>query len=348
MMQNQRTEWIDLTIEKESSVNTEAHATANEQDMLLNIDFGNIEDVLDFSAPLVPTPTNVKNPKDPTEPCEPMTEEPVKIQPTISNIEFSKINGQNMLSNINFENVEDILDFSAQLVLTPTIIKNPRHLVEPCDLMTAEPDKIQPTISNNEFSKSNKVNYKTKPEQKMRFQCIICGNKFARSIHLRCHMYIHVGAMPYFCPVCRKRFSKNDHMLAHFYNHRNNTLHYCCVCGEAYNNLEEFSIHCRSHADSVYIKIAIDGLITDSDSSNSENDSQKEPIRVEDHAPVANSAERLGTISSVKMKGECITCVDNPLYLSHHKAISINSNVATSYSNTDSLMVSINVVHTLP
>ena len=344
-MQNQRTEWIDLTIEEESSVNTEAHATANEQDMLLNIDFGNIEDILDFSAPLVPTPTNVKNP---TEPCERKTEEPVKIQPTISNNNFSKNNGQDMLLNINFENVEDILDFSAQLVPTPTIIKNPEHLAEPCELMTEEPDKIQPTISNNEFSKNNKANYKTNPKQKMRFQCIICGNKFARSIQLRCHMYIHVGAMRNFCPVCRKRFSKNDHMLAHFYNHRNNTLHYCCVCGEAYNDLEEFSNHCRSHADSVYIKIAIDGLITDSDSHNSEDNLQKETIRVEDHAPVANSAQRLRPIFSVKMKGEYITCVDNPLYLSHHKAISIKSNVATSYSNTESLMVSINVVHSLP
>ena len=285
MMQNQRTEWIDLTIEEESSVSTEAHATASEQDMLSNIDFGNVEDVFDFSAPLVPT---------------------------------------------------------------PTIIKNHGHPTEPCELMTEEPVRTQPTGSKNEYFRNDGVGNKTVCKQKMSFRCIVCGNTFARSSQLHRHMYIHSAAMPYYCSVCRKRYSTSDRMLAHFYNHRNNTLHYCSVCGKAYNDLEDFSIHCRSHSDSVYIKIAMDELNTNSDSSDSEVDSQKEPITVEDYAPVATSAEGSGSISSVEMKEECITCVDNPLYLSHHKAVSINSNVATSYSNTDSLMVSIKVVHTLP
>ena len=289
MMQNQRTEWIDLTIEEESSVYTEAHATANEQDMLSNIDFGNIEDILDFNAPFVPMPTIIKNPRNPTEPCELMNEEPVRAQPT---------------------------------------------------------------SSKNEFCGNDGVGNKIVPKQKMMFRCVVCGNKFARSTQLRRHMYIHSAAMPYYCSVCRKRFSTSDRMLAHFSNHRNNALHYCCVCGKAYNDLEDFSIHCRSHSDGMYIKLAMDGLDTDSNSSDSEVDSvfdlQKEPITVEDCAPVATSAEGLGSVSSVKVKEECITCVDNPLYLSHHKAVSINSNVATSYINADNLMVSIKVVHTLP
>ena len=289
MMQNQRTEWIDLTIEEESSVNTEAHATANEQDMLSDIDFGNIEDILDFNVPSVPT---------------------------------------------------------------PTVIKNPWHPPEPCELMNGEPVRTQPTSSKNEISGNDGVGNKIVPKQKMMFRCVVCGNKFARSTQLRRHMYIHSAAMPYYCSVCRKRFSTSDRMLAHFYNHRNNTLHYCCVCGKAYNDLEDFSIHCRSHSDGMYIKLAMDGLDTDGNSSDSEVDSvfdlQKEPITVEDCAPVATSAEGLGSVSSVEVKEECITCVDNPLYLSHHKAVSINSNVATSYINADSLMVSIKVVHTLP
>ena len=286
MMQNHRTEWIDLTIEEESSVSTEAHATANEQDMLSNIDFGNIEDILDFNAPFVST---------------------------------------------------------------ATIINNPRYPTESYELMNEEPVRTQPTSSKNEFSGNDGVGNKIVPKQKMMFRCIVCGDKFARSSQLCHHMYIHSAAMPYYCSVCRKRFSTSGRMLAHFYNHRNNTLHYCCVCGKAYNDLEDFSIHCRVHSDGMYIKLAMDGLNIDSDSSDSEVDSvfdlQKEPITVEDYAPVATSAEGLESISNVE---ECITCVDNPLYLSHHKAISINSNVATSYSNTDSLIVSIKVVHTLP
>ena len=55
--------------------------------------------------------------------------------------------------NINFENIEDILDFSAPCVPIPTIINNPRYPPEPRKLMTEEPVEllqIQPTISSNE------------------------------------------------------------------------------------------------------------------------------------------------------------------------------------------------------
>ena len=70
-MQNQGTERIASTSKKESSVYTEAHTTTSEQDKLLNIDFGNVEDMLDFSKPHVPTSTLIKSPMHQCEPCIP-------------------------------------------------------------------------------------------------------------------------------------------------------------------------------------------------------------------------------------------------------------------------------------
>ena len=292
-MQNQGIEWIPVasTSKKENSVYTEAHSTAGGQDQLLNIDFGNVEDILDFSTSHVHVPT-------------------------------------------------------------PTIVKSPIHPCEPRKPMTKEPVKIQPTVLNHAFSQNDVIDHKTEPERKIKFQCTVCGNRFVRSNQLHRHMTIHARAKPYYCSVCRKRFSTKEYMLAHFYTHRNDKVHYCCVCSEAYYDLETFTNHCRSHDDSLYIKIALDEPITLSDSSDSELDSvfdsPNEPFAIEDYSPTAISTEESKPNPSVTMKEECIAYVENPLYLSHHKAISINSNVATSYGDAGSLMVSINVVHFLP
>ena len=289
MMHNQGTEWIPVasTSKKENSVYTEAHhTTASGQ---LNIDFGNVEDILDFSTPHVSTPTIIKSPIHPLEPCKPMTKEPVKMQPT---------------------------------------------------------------VSNSKFSENDVIDHKTELEQKIKLQCTVCGIKFVQSNQLHRHMSIHARAKPYYCSVCRKRFSTKEYMLAHFYTHRNDKVHYCCVCSEAYYDLEAFSDHCRTHDDSLYIKIALDEPITLSDSSDSELDSifnsPKALLIVKDCVPIPSYPKNSKPCYSVTMKEECIAYVENPLYQSHHKAISINNNVATSHSDADSLMVSINVIHFLP
>ena len=71
----------------------------------------------------------------------------------------------------------------------------------------------------------------------------------------------------------------------------------------------------------------------------------------ENDASVATSSEQLESISSWTIEkvdnstgDECIACVKNPLYLSHHKAISINNNATSlldGVSSSDSLIVSI-------
>ena len=244
--------------------------------------------------------------------------------------------------NIDFGNVEDILDFSAPCVPTPTVINKP---------MTKEPLQMQPSNSNNKLSENDAINRKTEPKQKVKFQCTVCGDQFVQSHQLHHHMSIHARAKPYYCSVCRIRFSTKEYMLAHFYTHRNDNVHCCCVCSEAYYDLETFSNHCRTHDDSLYIKMA---LTEPSDSSDSELDSvfdsPKEPLIVKDCVRLPSYTKKGKPYHSVTTREECIAYVENPLYhdQSHHKAISINSNVATSHSDADSLMISINVVHFLP
>ena len=133
-------------------------------------------------------------------------------------------------------------------------------------------------------------------------------------------------------------------MLTHSYRHHMDEIHYCLVCDEVYFNLEKFTKHCHTHDHSEYIKLAI--------GTDDKAESQKE---AENDASVATSSEQLESISSGTIKkvnnsfgDECITCVKNPLYLSHHKAISINNNATSLLDDarsSDGLIVSINVVN---
>ena len=263
---------------------------------------------------------------------------------TSASIEVRKTaNKQEMYSNIDFDNVEDILDFSAPHGIRPITNETPKLPTKLPKLITREPIK-QPTISN--IVTDNGTNCKN-DEAKKNFQCIFCGSTFIRLGYLNNHLQVHSGDKPYFCPICRKRFSSNDYMLTHSYRHHMDKEHHCLVCGEVYFDVEKFTKHCHTHDHSEYIKLAI--------GTNDKAESQKE---AENDASVATSSEQSESISSGTIKkinnsfrNECITYVKNPLYLSRHKAISINNN-ATSFlddaSLNDGLIVSINVVNFVP
>lgn len=289
MMQNQKTERLTSVNGNVTSGNTEACNTANEHQMFLNIDFDNIEDILDFSAPRIPITGSTKNP------------------------EYS-----------------------------PKVYKLTAG--EPFEVL-----QVQPTI--HYFATDEGINseeeYKIDLKKKRRFQCIYCGNKFIRSTHLNRHLRIHTGAKPYFCSVCRRRFSRSDCMLAHFYQHRNDKVHYCCVCGEAYYDLERFANHCRSHDDSEYLKIAMSNGVTESEADLQKEGSISDPVATSTEQLELNSCETVENVDN-STDEECIEYVDNPLYFSYHKAISINRDAATllrNASSSESLRVSINVVH---
>ena len=225
---------------------------------------------------------------------------------------------------IDFENVEDILDFSVQ-PLSETANRKKRKQRK--KLIATDPVKLlelKPKIDNyvndgGHISENHEASHETEPKSKRRFQCIYCGSKFVRSTHLHRHLRIHTGVKPYVCPVCRKRFSRSDYQSAHVLLHRREKIHHCCVCGKAYFDLTRFAHHCRTHDDSEYIKLAMG--------------TEHELLRVEDEMTAAAFREEIEEIFSITIEKvdnstteERITYVENPLYLymSHHPIITIN------------------------
>ena len=77
MMQNQE---AGRTDGNEICVSTEAHKTANEQEMFSNIDFDNVEDILDLSAPHGIRPIASETPKLPTKLPKLIAREPINNQ----------------------------------------------------------------------------------------------------------------------------------------------------------------------------------------------------------------------------------------------------------------------------
>ena len=264
---------------------------------------------------------------------------------SLSENNFNIYNEEPQTENIqlitNFDNIEDILDFNFH---SPTEVSSsnghkerpPRRL---CKMVAQEPVKLlelKPIIDQfvDDEHKSLEDDADNETTESRRFQCIVCGSKFKRSTHLHRHMRLHTGTKPYACSICRKRFSRSDNMTAHSHSHYTDKLHCCCVCGEVYDNLVRFADHCRSHDDSEYIIIAMSNTLEES----------KQVRVVEDEIPVTIAAKEIELNSCVKIEKvdnstdeECIVCIQNPIYVSHYQAVSINKNVTSVTSNTTSL-----------
>ena len=247
---------------------------------------------------------------------------------------------ENIQLTLDFDNIEDILDFSLH---SPTEVPNSksdkqrpprlRKLVaqEPVKLLELKPI-IDNYVDDKHKNLEDDVDHEIETKSR-RFRCIICGSKFIRSTHLHRHMRLHTGAKPYACSICRKRFARSDYMTAHAYSHYTDKLHCCCVCGEVYDNLARFADHCRSHDDSEYIRIAM---------SNAKKDSKTSQVQVvEDEIPVTIAANEIELNSYVKIEKvnnstdeECIVCIQNPIYASHDETTSINNNDVSSVTGS--------------
>ena len=165
---------------------------------------------------------------------------------------------ENLLA-IDFDNVEDILDFSVHPLSTTSNSKQRSKqrkkmtAAEPVKLLELKP-KIDKFKGNEENSE---MDHEAELENKRKFQCVHCGSRFIRVTHLQRHLRIHTGDKPYACHICRRRFSRSDYRAAHVLSHRREKVHYCCVCGQAYHDLTTFADHCQTHNDSEYIRIAM-------------------------------------------------------------------------------------------
>ena len=241
---------------------------------------------------------------------------------------------------VDFDNIEDILDFSLD---SPTEASNgnsdkkrPPRLrkmtaQEPIKLLELKPI-IDNFVHDDEYNNpEDDVDYENETRTKRRFQCIVCGSKFKRSTHLHRHMRLHTGAKPYACCVCRKRFSRSDYKSAHEHSHRTGKIHCCCVCGEVFFDLTRFAYHCRSHDDSEYIRVAM---------ANTPEENEACQVQVaKDEIPVAIAAKEIVLNSCVVIEKvdnstneECIMCIKNPIYASHDQP---KSNGVTSVSGTN-------------
>lgn len=250
-------------------------------------------------------------------------------------IEAPKIaNEQDMLLNIDFDNVEDILDFSVQPASKSVNSKSPKRPPKLLKVIAEDPVKLlelQPIISKfvADEGQNSEVDGKTKVR---RFKCIFCEKKFIRSTHLNRHLRIHTGDKPYFCPICRQRFSRVDYMKAHVSSHQQDKVHRCCVCRKVYDDLATFTDHCLSHDDSEYVRVAMNNT-----SIRHEFPSKKQVLIAEASIPVETCIKQLELISYVMIEKvdnsfekECVACVENPMYLPHQRSTSIN---ATSFNN---------------
>ena len=236
--------------------------------------------------------------------------------------EYNAANEEDVYVNIDFENVEDILDFSTQpLSETPNRRKKHKKMIatDPVKLLELKPKIDNYVNDQGQISENHETGHETELKSKRKFQCIYCGSKFFRSTHLHRHLRIHTGAKPYVCPICRKRFSRSDYQSAHVMCHRREKVHHCCVCGKAYFDLTRFAYHCRTHSDSEYIRLAMGKKL--------------QVLIAEDEITAAAFREEIEetyciTIEKVdnSTTEECITYVENPLYLSHHPIITININ----------------------
>ena len=238
-----------------------------------------------------------------------------------SSITTEATNNEEIHPAIDFNNVEDILDFSARpLSEAPNRKQRPKQrkkitATEPVKLLELKP-KIDNFNDDEKNSKSYDTDHETELKSNRRFQCIYCGSKFIRCTHLQRHLRIHTGDKPYVCHICRRRFARSDYKAAHVSSHRREKVHRCYVCGKAYHDLTTFTNHCYSHDDSEYIKIAM----------------HKEPEIVVGEDPVLpitfkEEMEEICCIPIEKVDNstteDCIECVQNPLYL-HHPITVIN------------------------
>ena len=168
---------------------------------------------------------------------------------------------------IDFDNIKDILDFYAHSShetdsnsTSSRILKQHRPKLH--KMITQEPVKLlEPmiddhvTIKRQQFQEAEEVDYEAVHVR--RFHCYICGKKFIRFSHLKCHLHIHTKNKPYSCKISQQQFSKSDYKSIYIQHHLNNKVHHCHICHKMHLDVVRFADHSSWHSDRYYRGIAM-------------------------------------------------------------------------------------------
>ena len=231
--------------------------------------------------------------------------------------------------DIDFNNIEDILDFSACRSHKAVNSKKLKKVPPRCHKMIAKDPvqlfEIQPELGSSVGQSSHDV-----AQKERRFQCNVCDRRFIRSTHLHRHKRIHTGTKPYSCKICRKRFSRSDHVQIHEKSHYKHKIHSCCVCGKLYFDLQILIAHCSSHSESEYIKA--------SKNTARENEAliKKQLQMAQIPISVSNCAEQIALLGYMKIEeitthtdGEHIVCHSNTVCSPYHQTTTVSSSEIT-------------------
>ena len=73
-------------------------------------------------------------------------------------------------------------------------------------------------------------------EGNKRFECDVCGSRFARNAHLKGHVQaVHEGAKPFNCEYCDVSFSQKPHLKVHIIAvHERKKPYKCDLCNTAF------------------------------------------------------------------------------------------------------------------
>lgn len=353
-MQHQKARGFASTSKNETSVYAKSHTTTNIEEMLIAIDFDNVEDILDFSAHSSPqtaansphfSANNTQSlPTIANTPCSSAKLNSTYSLPKIANNPCSSANSTYFLP----ETANTPCSSVDRMHSSPSTLNNSRSLPKAANIksikqhiprlhrMVAEDEvkllELKPIIDNfvNDqwvIPEDEETDHETGPKNKRRFQCIFCGSKFIRSTHLQRHLRLHTGAKPYFCPICRKRFSRSDYKSAHVHSHRTEKVHCCCVCGKIYLDLTRFANHCQTHDDREYIRIAMSRTAEENEAHLAKQ------VQIADDPILATTiAEQIEMSSCVTIEKidnstaeECIVCIENPIYKLNYQPFSVRS-----------------------
>ena len=244
--------------------------------------------------------------------------------------------------DIDFNNIEDILDFST--CLSHKTVNNkkfmklpPQHhkmIAEELDELFEIQSEIDSLVGQSSDDNEGEVQ-EVAPEctRERELQCNVCEHKFSRPSHLHRHMHTHTGAKPYSCEICRERFSRSDHVKIHERNHYKHKVHSCCVCGRLYLDLQMFIAHCRLHAECEFIKAS--GITA----KESEAHIKKQLQIVHNPISVSVCAEQIALLGYVKIEevdthiGEHIVCDNNSVCSPHHQTVPVCNTKVTALSN---------------